>query len=124
MILGGVGDLQWEALSAHAAIRPGSRTEMERFFRPKFNTDRRSTAHSDRAVPIVALVQHQASESRLGQVQRLIEHHIKNRRKVAGRAVYNFEDFRSRGLLLQRLARVGDEARVFHRDDRLGREVL
>jgi hypothetical protein len=30
----------------------------------------------------------------------------------------------SRGLLLQRLARFGQEPGIFHRDDRLGREVL
>ena len=29
-----------------------------------------------------------------------------------------------RGLLLQRLARLGDQPRVLHRDDRLRREVL
>ena len=29
-----------------------------------------------------------------------------------------------RGLLLQRLARLGDQPRVLHRDDRLRREIL
>ena len=53
-----------------------------------------------------------------------LDHRIEHRREVAGRGVDNLQDLGSRGLLFQGLACLGQEARVFHRDDRLRREIL
>src|SRR6516165_9324204 len=47
------------------------------------------------------------------------EHSIEHRREVAGRGIDDPENLRGRGLLFERLARLGDEARVFNRDHRL-----
>ena len=55
---------------------------------------------------------------------RLFEHRIEHRREVAGRGIDDLQHLGGRGLLLQRLARLGDEPRVLHRDDRLRREIL
>src|SRR5262249_39852557 len=47
-----------------------------------------------------------------------------HRLKVAGRGIDDLQHFSGCGLLLQRLARLGQEPRVFHRDHRLLREIL
>jgi hypothetical protein len=44
--------------------------------------------------------------------------------QVARRRVDDAEHLGRRGLLIERLARLGQEPRVLHRDDRLRREVL
>src|SRR6202043_4163905 len=60
----------------------------------------------------------------LAQAQRLIEDGVEYRCEVAGGGVDDLQHLGGRGLLLQSLARLGQEPRVFHRDDRLRREVL
>ena len=55
---------------------------------------------------------------------RLLQHRVEHRREIAGRRIDDLQDLGGRGLLLQRLARLGDQPRVLHRDDRLRREVL
>ena len=55
---------------------------------------------------------------------RLFQHRVEHRREVAGRGVDDLQHLGGRGLLLQRLARLGDQPRVLHRDDRLRREIL
>ena len=65
-----------------------------------------------------------ATVSALAQPQRLFQHRIEHRREVAGRGIDDLQHLGGRGLLLQRLARLGDEPRVLHRDDRLRREIL
>src|SRR5204863_5656493 len=77
----------------------------------------------DRAEAISA-VGPQAAERGLAQPHRLFEHRVEHRREVAGRGIDNPQHLGGRGLLLQRFARLGDQPRVFHRDDRLRREVL
>ena len=52
------------------------------------------------------------------------EHRVEHRREVAGRRIDDLQHLGRRGLLLQRLARLGQEPCVLHRDDRLRREVL
>src|SRR5215471_14440620 len=54
----------------------------------------------------------------------LSQYSVEDRREVAGRGVDDAEDFGGRGLLLQGLTRLGDEARVLHRDNGLRRKVL
>ena len=55
---------------------------------------------------------------------RLIKDCIEHRREIAGRGIDDPQHIGGRGLLLQRLARLGQEPRVFHRNDRLRREIL
>ena len=55
---------------------------------------------------------------------RLFQHRIEHRRQIAGRGVDHLQHLGGRGLLLQRLALLGDQPRVLHRDHRLGGEVL
>ncbi len=56
--------------------------------------------------------------------RRLIQHRVEHRREVAGRAVDDLQYLGGRGLLLQGLARLGDQPRILHRDDRLRGEIL
>src|SRR6516225_6567080 len=58
------------------------------------------------------------------ETMRLFQYRVKHRGEVPGRGIDDLQYLGSRGLLLQCLARFGYEARVFHRNDRLGREVL
>ena len=55
---------------------------------------------------------------------RLFQHRVEHRREVAGRGIDDLQHLGGRGLLLQGLARLGDEPRVLHRDHRLRREIL
>ena len=55
---------------------------------------------------------------------RLFEHRVEHRREIAGRGIDDLQYLGGRGLLLQCLARLGQEPRVLHRDDRLRREIL
>ena len=61
---------------------------------------------------------------RAADAQRLVQYSVEHRREVAGRAVDDPKHLGGRGLLLQRLACLGDQPRVLHRDDRLGGEIL
>src|SRR5215471_14378465 len=55
---------------------------------------------------------------------RLIQYCIEHRRKVAGRSIDDPEHLGGRGLLLQGFARLGQEPRILHCDDRLSSEIL
>ena len=52
----------------------------------------------------------------------LLQDRIEHWRKVAGRGIDDLQYLGGRGLLLQRLARLGQEPRILHSDDRLRRE--
>ena len=54
----------------------------------------------------------------------LLEHRVENRGEVAGRGIDDLQHLGGGGLLLQCLARLGNEPRILHRDDRLRREIL
>ena len=54
----------------------------------------------------------------------LLQHRIEHRSEIAGRGVDDLQDLGGCGLLLQGLARLGDQPRIFHRDHRLGGEIL
>src|SRR6266567_4723860 len=55
---------------------------------------------------------------------RLLEYRVEHRREIAGRGIDDLQYFGSGGLLLQGLARLVDQSRILHRDDRLRSEVL
>ena len=55
---------------------------------------------------------------------RLFQNSIEHRGEVAGRAVDDLQYLGSGGLLLQRLARLVDQPRIFHRNHSLRGEVL
>jgi hypothetical protein len=55
---------------------------------------------------------------------RFVEYCVKHRREVARRGINDLQYLGGRGLLLQGLARLGQEPRVLHRDDRLPRKIL
>jgi hypothetical protein len=53
------------------------------------------------------------------QTHRLFEHRIEHRRQISRRRIDDLQHLGGGGLLLQRLALLGQEAGVFDRDDRL-----
>ncbi len=61
----------------------------------------------------------QHAESGLTQPHRRFEHRVEHRREVAGRGVDDLQHLGGRGLLLQGLARLGQQPRVLDRDNRL-----
>ena len=61
---------------------------------------------------------------RLAEPCRLFQHHLKHRREITGRRIDDLQHLGRRGLLLQCLARLGDQPRILHRDHRLRREIL
>jgi hypothetical protein len=72
----------------------------------------------------LAIICSQNSERRFAKISRLLQHCLEHRREIAGRGVDDAEHLGGRGLLLQGLARLGNQARVLHRDDRLPGEIL
>ncbi len=58
------------------------------------------------------------------QLHRPLDHRLEDRRQIARGAVDDLQNVRSRSLLLQCLARLGQQPRVFDRDDSLHREIL
>ena len=73
---------------------------------------------------LFAVKSEEDTERRIAQPRRLFEHRIEHRREIAGRRVDDLQHLGGRGLLLQRLAGLGDQPRVLHRDHRLRREIL
>jgi hypothetical protein len=60
----------------------------------------------------------------VAQTHRPFEHRVEHRRELAGRGIDDTQYLGGCGLLLQCLARLGDQPRVLHRNDRLRSEVL
>src|SRR5262249_62314908 len=69
---------------------------------------------------VVSFKDPQASERGPAKGMRLLQYRIENRSEVASRRIDDLQHLGSRGLLLQCLARLGQEPRVLHRDDGLG----
>jgi len=65
-----------------------------------------------------------APERRLAQAQRFLQYRVENGGKVAGRGIDDPQHLGGRSLLFERLARLGDQPGVLHRDDGLRREIL
>src|SRR5439155_15049692 len=55
---------------------------------------------------------------------RFFEYRTEDRGEVAGRGVDDAQYLGGRGLLVEGLTRLGDKPHVFHRDDRLRREIF
>src|SRR5215831_17236450 len=58
------------------------------------------------------------------QARRLFEHRVEHWSEIARRGIDNLQYLCGRGLLRQGLARLGQQPRILHRDDRLRREIL
>jgi len=76
------------------------------------------------ALPLAILEHRHGAERSTAETHRPFQHPFKHRRQVTGRGVDDGKHFGGCGLLLQRLARLGQQPRVVHRDDRLRGEVL
>src|SRR5262249_43003242 len=61
---------------------------------------------------------------RIAQAYRLLQDRVEYRGEIAGRAVDDLQYLGGGGLLLQGLARLTQEPRVLHRNDRLRGEIL
>ena len=57
-------------------------------------------------------------------MHRSFEHYFEHWGEIAGRGIDDLQDLGGCGLLFQGFARLGQEPRILHRDDRLRREVL
>jgi hypothetical protein len=73
---------------------------------------------------VLAVIGHQSSVRRAAEGVRLFQYRVEHRGKLSGRGINDLQHLGGCGLLLQGLARFGQEPRVLHRDDRLCREVL
>ena len=77
-----------------------------------------------RSAEVLAVIGHQSPVRGAAQRMRLLQYRVEDWREIAGRGIDDLQYLRGRGLLLQRLARLGDEPRILHRNHRLRREVL
>src|SRR5207248_11471866 len=65
---------------------------------------------------VLAVVELQAPMSGAAKGVCLFQHRVENRREIAGRGIDDLQYLGRRSLLVQRLARLGYEPRVLHRD--------
>ena len=73
---------------------------------------------------ILPVIDGQMSVVGAAERMRLFQDRIEHRREIAGRRIDDLQHLGSRRLLLQGLTRLGNEARVLDRDDRLRGEIL
>src|SRR5215469_10246120 len=73
---------------------------------------------------LVPVANHQHACCSAAKGVRLLQYCIEHRGEVARRGIDDLQYLGGRGLLLQRFARLGQQPRVFHRNDRLRREIL
>jgi len=66
---------------------------------------------------------HQRSFGRAAEAVCLFQYRVEDRHEIARRGVDDLQYLGSGGLLFQCLARLGNEPRLFHRDDRLRGEI-
>ena len=83
----------------------------------------REAAYRD-AAEFTAVPKLQAAGGSGAQCVSFFDDRVEHRGKVAGRRVNDAEHLGRRGLLLQGFARLGDQSRVLHRNDRLRRKIL
>jgi hypothetical protein len=84
----------------------------------------RRHATQGRGVHLVAVIRPEQAEGGPAQRQRLVEHRVEYRRELARRGIDHLQHFGGCRLLLQGLARLGNEPSVFDRDHCLRGEVL
>src|SRR6516162_11358155 len=70
------------------------------------------------------VIDSQAPDLGAAQGMRLFQYPLEHRCEVAGRGIDDLQDLGSCGLLLQSLARLGQEPRILRGDDRLRREIF
>jgi len=73
---------------------------------------------------VLAVPGAQGTEGGTAQAQRLVEQRVEHRAEVSGVGVDDAQYLGGRGLLFERLLRLGNQPRVFHRDNRLRGEVF
>src|SRR6516164_8626722 len=83
----------------------------------------RHVEHRDVAEP-PALIEEHSAEHAIAEPARIAEHRVEYWLQLAGGGRDDAQYLGGRGLLLQGLARLGDQPRVLHRDHRLRREIL
>ena len=86
--------------------------------------DRLRHAAYRRRAEMRPVAQKQRSVIAVAEPVRLFQYRVEHRGEVAGRAVDDAQHLGGRGLLLQCLARLGQQPRVLHRDHCLCREIL
>src|SRR5437660_816034 len=84
----------------------------------KFGIGSRHAAMRSRSETLV-VIGPQYAKPGFAQPYGFFEHSAEHRGEIAGRGVDDLEDLGGRGLLLQSLARLGQEPRILDRDDRL-----
>jgi len=89
----------------------------------KLHERRGRTAFGD-CVKKVSVNVREVAEARLAQPHRLFQHRVEHRAEITGRGIDDLQYLGGRGLLLQGLARLGNEPRVLHRNHRLRGEIL
>ena len=72
----------------------------------------------------LTVIDSQAPDLCAAQGMRPFQYRVEQWPKIAGRRIDDAEHLSRRGLLLQRLARLRDEPRILHRNDRLRCEIL
>src|SRR5215469_16484317 len=106
---------------------------LERWFTPGVRPDkgRRKVVHGWPAEPPISIIKMRQGKIGLADTRGLLQHRVKNRRKLARRRTDDAQYFGCRRLLLQRLGQVVgalaqfvEQPRVLDGDDRLGGEVL
>src|SRR6516162_5572191 len=79
--------------------------------------------HRSRA-ELCAVVELQASVGDATKAVRLLQDRVKYWREISGRRIDDLQHLGGGGLPLERLARLGDEARILHRDHSLSGKVF
>src|SRR5262249_29097368 len=72
----------------------------------------------------VAVVAHQRTSVCTTEAVRLLQDRVEHWREFARRGINDAQYLGGRGLLFEGLARLGDEPRILHCDDRLRREIF
>ena len=116
-----VGNVK-EALAVHQ--RPADRVVGAAVSPPQLLRERTRIRMCRHRAENLAFAQHQRAMGDAAELVRFFQYRVEHRREVARRGIDDAEDLGGRGLLRQRLARLGDEPRIFHRDHRLSGEVL
>jgi hypothetical protein len=75
-------------------------------------------------IEMLAVIGPKTTEACFAKTVRLLKHGVKHRGEIAGRGIDDLQYLGGCGLLLQCFARLGQQPRVLHRDDRLRREIL
>ena len=89
----------------------------------EFRKGRRDTALRD-GLKLRPVERPERAKSDVAQPHRLFQQRVEHRRVVAGGEIDHLQYLGGRGLLLQCLACLGQQARVLHRNDRLRCEVF